>query len=78
MNCYLNHNIVVFDVRDPDVTVAHCFIETEGDCPFMVQGWHRKEFPSSMNTGEILQDMFSKGGVDISLWPQSSAPELPE
>jgi len=67
-------DVVVFDVRDPDKTTAWAFVTALGDCPYMVQGWHSKDFPADVPTQEIYNLMGQ--GDSPMMWPNSSAPSF--
>lgn len=63
-----------FDVRDPDALHVYVFIRGEGDCPFMVHGWHHKAFPASTTAADVLKSFtFSEGGENPLLW-ENGAP----
>ena len=63
------YDIIVFDVRDPDLTHAYCFVKGDYECPHTITGWHYKAFPARMNTLEIHQAMFTDSKDPIVMWP---------
>ncbi len=67
--CEINYNLVFFDVRDPRITEAYVFVETNGDCPPVFSGWHHRSFPSTVTTSEILANI--QKSVE---WPSEAPP----
>lgn len=60
-----------FDVRDPDALHVYVFIRGEGDCPFMVHGWHHKAFPASVTTFDVLT-AFTDGSESPISWEREA------
>lgn len=42
-------------------TEAFVFVEAEGDCPHMIAGWHREEFPAALPVTAILEQWIGSG-----------------
>lgn len=60
-----------FDTRDPEFTHVYCFIRGEGDCPFMVHGWHHKAFPKEVTTEDLFHKIWT-GHEDPSTWEREA------
>lgn len=71
--CHTYYDELRFDVRDPEVTHVYVFIRAEGDCPFMVHGWHHKAFPATTTTMDI-HALLWKYGDDPVLWERVDPP----
>jgi len=53
-DCISFYDELRFDTRNPEFTSVSVFIRCEGDCPFFMHGWHRKDFAKSIPTQEIF------------------------
>lgn len=69
--CTTFYDELRFDTRDPEFTHVYCFIRGEGDCPFMVHGWHHKAFPKTLTTHEIFNNIWS-GQTDPLTWEREA------
>lgn len=70
-NCATFYDELRFDVRDPEFTHVYCFIRGEGDCPFMVHGWHHKAFPKDIPTNELFNRIWT-GHEDPVMWEREA------
>jgi hypothetical protein len=77
-NCTVFHDELRFDVRDPEVTHVYCFIRGEGDCPFMVHGWHHKAFPKAFTTQELFNMIWAGQESPITWEREAPVPMLEE
>lgn len=69
--CTTYYDELRFDTRDPEFTHVYCFIRGEGDCPFMVHGWHHKAFPKTLTTHEIFSNIWT-GQTDPMTWEREA------
>jgi hypothetical protein len=65
-----------FDVRDPQQTHCYVYIETRGDSPHMIQGWHHKAYPATMSTRDIHNVLCSDKEHDPIYWPRLAPPDV--
>jgi hypothetical protein len=73
-NCTVFHDELRFLVTDPDALHVYVFLRAEGDCPFMVNGWHYKEFPASVTTFDVLKMMGDGSEKPINWERQAPGP----
>lgn len=69
-NCILNYNEIRFDVRHPELTEVYVYIETEGDCPHMIAGWHFKTYPATLTTAAIHAKLMTTQEDNPAFWPR--------
>lgn len=62
-------------VIEDELTQVYVSVDTGGDCPIGVQGWHHKTFPESRSVRDILDEMFTTD--DCLLWPQEAPRQDP-
>lgn len=62
-----------FDVREADRTNVYAYIESRGDSPHMIQGWHHKAFPADMSTSAIHASL---GNDNPLFWPRLAPPDV--
>lgn len=70
-NCAVVYKELRFIIEE-ELMQVYVLVDAIGDCPHMIQGWHHKTFPKSMNAEEILKVMFTKD--DCLLWPLNAPP----
>lgn len=56
--CETNYREIRF-VLENELTQVYILVETTGDCPNGIQGWHHKTFPESITIEDILKKMFT-------------------
>jgi hypothetical protein len=65
-----------FDTRHPELTDVYVYIETKGDSPHMIQGWHHKTYPATMTTGAVHAKLMGSQEDNPIFWPRRSPPEV--
>ena len=74
-NTAICYNVVVFDVRDPELT--HVYVRVDPapgdpmDCDPNIFGWHFKTYPASLPTAYIHEHLlFRTQEHDPVMWPK--------
>ncbi len=49
-------------------------IESLGDCPHTIQGWHHKTFPANVSGVDVLKSMADDSPL---MWPSDAPPDEP-
>jgi hypothetical protein len=77
----VDYNLIVFDVRDPDLTYVYVRIDPHPgdpmDCHPSVYGWHFKAYSSRHPTAHLLSNvLFHSTEDDPLMWPAGAPKDL--